>query len=122
MKHRTLQHALEAQRRLHLALFAQGEARGIGLHVLLQIRAQTLQIGTAALEDFAHLGSIEDREQQMLDRKEFMARAARLMKRLIKTKLQLARQHCSISPAERSGLLERAQQRMLMLARVTCDL
>ncbi len=119
VKHRALQHALEAQRRLDLALLAEGKARRIGLDVRFQIRAQALQIGTAAFENLAHLGGIEDREQQMLDRKEFMTRAARLMKGLIKTKLQLARQHCSISPADVSGLLERAQQRVLMLARVT---
>src|SRR5580698_6185302 len=108
VEHGALQDALETQRRLHLTLLAQRQARRIGLNMLFEIRAQTFQVGTAALEYLAHLWRIEDGEQQMLDRQEFMARTAGLMKGLIKTKLQFARQHCSISPADASGLLERA--------------
>ena len=74
VEHRALQHALEAQRRLHLALLARARRGVIGLDVLLEIRLEPLEIGAAAPQHLAHLGRIEDREQQVLDRQELVTR------------------------------------------------
>jgi hypothetical protein len=46
--------------------------------VLLQFFAQPAQIGAARLEDFAHPRGLEDGQQQVLHRQEFVTSLARL--------------------------------------------
>jgi hypothetical protein len=62
--------------------------------VCLKVGGQTFNVRATPFEHFPHFGGIEDSEQQMLDSKEFVTRAARLVKGLIEAKLKLARQHC----------------------------
>jgi hypothetical protein len=76
VEHRPLQHALEAERRLHVALLAGRQARRRLVDELLQFGLQLGGIRAAGLQDLADLRRVDDREQQVLDGHEFM-RASR---------------------------------------------
>ena len=74
---RPLQHSLEAERRLNVAILPRRQSRGRLVYELLQFRLELRGIGTARLQDLPDLRGIHDREQQVLDRHEFMTRLAR---------------------------------------------
>ncbi len=93
VEHRALQHALKAERRLHLALLTLAHQRGVGLDVGAQLGGQFIGRRPAAAERFAHLGRIEQRQQQLLDGQEFVAARARLAERLVETEFKFAGQH-----------------------------
>ena len=93
VEHGPLQHALEAERRLHLALFGLVEARGGLIDVLLDLLLELREIGAAGAQDLANLRSVEDGEQQVLDRQVFMARLARLVKGVVEAVFKLVGQH-----------------------------
>ena len=95
MKHGALQHALEAERRLHLALLALLQARGRLLDVILQLLLELAQISATGTQHFAHLGRVEDREQQVLDGKVLVTRLAGLVERVVQTVFELVGQHLS---------------------------
>ena len=93
VEHRALQDALEAQRRLHLALLGLLEpGRGL-VDVFLQLLLELGQVRTAGAQHLAHLGRVEDGEQQVLDREVLVARFARLVKRVVEAVFQLVGQH-----------------------------
>ena len=86
LEHRPLQHALEAQRGLHLALvLARLDARGGLVDVPPQFFGQAPHVGAAGLEDLAHPRRVEDGQQQVLDRQEFVAGLARLREGTVQT-------------------------------------
>ncbi len=93
VEHRALQHALKAERRLHFALFALAHQRRVGLDMGAQLAGQLIGSRSAAAEHFAHLRRIEQRQQQLLDRQEFVAARARLAERLVETEFKFAGQH-----------------------------
>ena len=93
MEHRALQHPLETQRRLHLALVVLLQAGGGLLDKLLELLSEPCGIGTAGTEDLADLGSVDDGEQQVLDRHELVPRLARRLERLIQADFEFAAQH-----------------------------
>ena len=95
VEHRALQHALEAERRLHLALLAFLEPRGGLVDVLLQFLLELRQIRAAGAQHLAHLGRVEDRQQQVLDRQVLVTRLARLVERIVQTVFELVGQHFS---------------------------
>src|SRR5688572_18050346 len=70
VENRTLQHALEAERRLNLALVVLLQAGGGLLDELLEFLAEPRGVGAAGAQDLADLGSVDDGEQQVLDRHE----------------------------------------------------
>ena len=114
VEHRPLQHPLEAERRLHLALLAFLEARGRLIDVLLELLAQLREIRAAGAQHLAHLGGVEYREQQVLDRQILVTRLARLVKGVVEAVFELVGQHFDAS----LGLFQCAHQRMLVIARV----
>jgi hypothetical protein len=121
MEHRALQHALEAERRLHLAVLADGELRRVVGDVLAQLGGQPFELRAAALERLAHARRIEQAEQQVLDRQELVPLRPRLAERLVQTVFKFARQHSRVllvPTGTASGILERAHQRMLVLTRI----
>jgi hypothetical protein len=85
LEDRALQHPLEAQRGLHFALvLALLQARRGFVHMLQQLLGEAPRIGTAGLEDLTHPRGIEDGQQQVLHRQEFVAGLARLRKGTVK--------------------------------------
>jgi hypothetical protein len=95
VKQRPLQHSLETQRRLHLALFGFVDARGGLVDVFLDLLLELREIRATGTEDFANLRSIEDGEQQVLDREVLMTGFTRLVKRIVETVFKLVGQHDS---------------------------
>src|ERR1700679_933489 len=81
VKYRTLQDALEAERRLHLALLGLLKVRRRLVDVVLQILLKFSQIRPAGAQDLAHLRRVENGKQQVLNRQVLMARLACPMKR-----------------------------------------
>src|SRR5690606_39148410 len=60
-------------------------------------------VGAASLQDLDDLRRIEQREQQVLDRDEFVALFPGLLERLVKAIFKLARQHQVSSMVHSSG-------------------
>ena len=59
------------------------------IDVVAQLLLQFREIGTAGPQHLAHFGSVEDREQQMLDRQVLVACLARLVERVVETVFEL---------------------------------
>ena len=93
VKHRSLQHALESERRLHLALLTLIELGGGLIDVLLQLLLELCEVRAAGAQHLAHLRSVEDREQQVLDREVFVTRLAGLVEGVVEAVLELVGQH-----------------------------
>ena len=89
VEHRALQHALEAESRLNFALLAFLEARRRLIDVVPELLLQLREIGTTGPQHLAHLGRIENREQQMLDRQVLVTCFTRLMERIVETVFEL---------------------------------
>ena len=90
VKHRALQDALEAQRRLHLAVVVVLEpGRGL-VDEVLQVLAQPHDVGAAGPQDLPHLGRVHDGEQQVLHRHELVARLARRLEGFVQTDFEFA--------------------------------
>ena len=90
VEHGALQHALEAQRRLHFAIVVVLEARGRLVDEVLQLLAQARDVGAAGPQDLAHLGRVDDGEQQVLDRHELVARLARRLEGFVQADFEFA--------------------------------
>ncbi len=93
VEHGALQHALETQRRLHLAIVVLLEARRRLVDEFLQLLAQARRIRAAGAQDLAHLRRVDDREQQVLDGHEFMALVPGPLEGLVQADLEFAAQH-----------------------------
>ena len=91
VEHRALQHALEAQRGLHLAVFVVGQARRGAIEVLVERVLELVDVRAAGPQDLAHLRGIEDGQQQVLDRQEFVTRVTRLGKGVVQAEFELLR-------------------------------
>ena len=52
---------------------------------------EAVQVGAAGAQDLPHLRRVEDGQQQMLDREEFVASVTRLGERVVQTKFELLR-------------------------------
>jgi len=93
VEHGALQHALEAQRRLHLAVVVLLEpGRGL-LDELGEFLAQAGRIGSAGAQDLAHFRRVDDGEQQVLDRHEFVACLPGRLESVVQADLEFAAQH-----------------------------
>ena len=90
VKHGALQHALEAQRRLHFAVVVVLQPRGRLVDEVLQVLAQPGDVGAAGAQDLAHLRRIHDGEQQVLDRHELMPGLARGLERFVQADFEFA--------------------------------
>ena len=93
VEHGALQHALEAQRRLHLAVVVLLQARRRLVDELLELLAQARGVGTAGAQDLADLRGIDDGEQQVLDRHEFVTRLTGALEGLVQADLEFTAQH-----------------------------
>ena len=93
VEHRPLQHPLEAQGRLHVAVLAGRQPRRRLVDELLQFGLELRGVGTARLEDFPHLRGIDDGEQQVLDGHEFVPRLTRAGKGIIQAKFEFLTKH-----------------------------
>ncbi len=91
MEHGPLQHSLEAERGLHFAVLVAGQARGGAVEVFVERVLELVEVGAAGPQDFAHLRGIEDRQQQVLDRQEFMTCVTRLGKGIVQAEFELLR-------------------------------
>ncbi len=87
VKHGTLQHALEPQRGLHVRIVVMRQQGRLLLDEFGQLAPQFRDIRIAGLENLVNLGNVQERKQQVLDRHELMTLIARLLERLVKTKL-----------------------------------
>jgi len=67
-----LQHALETERGLGVAAVIFGQARDRGLDGLVELPAQAAGVRAAGLEHGLGRRVVEQRQQQVLDRHEFM--------------------------------------------------
>ena len=93
MKYGALQHTLETQRRLHLAVVVFGQQRCLLIDALGQLAPQFGDIRVAGLQNLVDPGNIEQREQQVLHRHEFMTAITGSLKSLVQTKFQLTAEH-----------------------------
>ena len=93
VEYRSLQHALETQRRLHLALLAFFQPRRRLIDVFLELLLQLAQISAAGAQDLAHLRRIQDCQQQMLDSQVLVTCLAGLVKGIVETVFKLVRKH-----------------------------
>src|SRR6185312_1874191 len=93
VEHGPLQHALEAESRLHFALLALLYARRRLLDVILQLLLELGKVGAAGPEDLADSGRVEDRQQQMLDRQILVTRFPGLVERIVEAVFKLVGQH-----------------------------
>jgi hypothetical protein len=59
--------------------------------MLVERFLELVDVGPAGPEDLAHLGGIEDRQQQVLDRQEFVAGVTRLGEGVVQTEFELLR-------------------------------
>ena len=91
VEHRALQDALEAERGLHLAILVTGQARRGAIEMLVERVLELVDVGAAGPEDLAHLRGIEDRQQQVLDRQEFMTCVTCLGKGIVQAEFELLR-------------------------------
>ena len=57
--------------------------------MLLELVLELGEVRAAGAQDLAHLGRVEDGEQQVLDREEFMTSLARLVKGVVETEFEL---------------------------------
>ena len=105
VENRALQHALEAEGRLNLALVVLLQAGGGLLDELLEFLAEPRRVGAAGAQDLADLGGVDDGEQQVLDRHELVPRLARRLERLVQADFEFAAQHVrqASSIVHRSG-------------------
>jgi hypothetical protein len=94
VEHRPLQHALEAQGRLHVAILAGGQPRRGLVDELFELGLELRGIGPAGLQDLAHLGGIHDGEQQVFHGHEFVARLPGPGKSIVQAKLEFLTKHC----------------------------
>jgi hypothetical protein len=91
VEHGALEHSLKAQGRLDLAVLVLRQSRGRSIEMLVECVLEAVQVRAAGAQDLAHLGGVENGQQQVLDREKFMAGFARSGKRLIQTKFELLR-------------------------------
>ena len=80
MEHGTLQNALEAQRRLRVAVVLLVEVGRVLVDEVLQLAAQLVQVGAAGAQHLGRGGVVQQGEQQVLDGHEFVALLAGLFK------------------------------------------
>src|SRR5512138_157350 len=85
-----LQHTLETERGLDLAIVVFLEARGRLVDEVLQVLTQTDDVRTARAQDLPNLRRIHDGEQQMLHRHELMPCFARRLERFVETDFEFA--------------------------------
>src|SRR5690606_27482894 len=90
-EHRALEHALKAERRLDVRVLGvvPAQARRRVVDELLQLAPQPPEIAAAGLQDLDDLRSVEQREQQVLDRDEFVTLLAGALERLIQAVFEL---------------------------------
>ena len=108
MQDRALDHPLEAQRRLGIDVLAVDHRRVLG-HEFDERLAQVFDVDDAGLEDFRGRRIVEQRQQQVLYRDEFMAFLPRLHEGHVEADFQFLSDHL--------GFFHHALQRVLMLAR-----
>jgi hypothetical protein len=88
-----LDHALEAERGLRVDLAVGRDARRLLGDVLGQALAQLVHVGAAGPQDLRRRGVVEQGQQQVLDRDEFVALLARLDERHVKADFELLGDH-----------------------------
>ena len=93
VKHRALQHPLEAERRLHVPILARRQPRRGLVDELLQLRLELGGIRAARFQDLPDFRGVDDGEQQMLHRHEFVARLARAGEGIVQAKLEFLTKH-----------------------------
>ena len=103
VKDGALQHALETERGLYLALVALGQARRRLRNVHAQLGSQFLEVGPTGAQHLAHPRVSEQAVQEMLDRQELVTGLAGLAKGLVQAVLEFGRQHQISSSVHISG-------------------
>ncbi len=125
VEHRTLQDALEAQRRLGFALVVvlRDQRRG-GIDEFLQVAPQLVQVGTARTQYRCRRLIVQQGQQQVLNRHEFMAFGPRLLEGEIEGDFELSIQHgfTSLPNIRSTVFLYLAEQWMLALPCILIDL
>ena len=59
--------------------------------MLVECVLERAEVRAAGAQDLAHLGGVEDRQQQVLDRQELMAGLTRLGEGVVQTEFELLR-------------------------------
>ncbi len=91
VEHGTLQDALETESGLHFTVFIIREPRRGAVEMFVERVLEPREVRAAGAQDFAHLGRIENGQQQVLDREELMASFTRLGESIVKTEFELLR-------------------------------
>ena len=90
MVNRALQHPLESQGRLDIAFVAQRHQRRRLIDEFDQLPTQLADVGITGLQNLVDPGNVEQREQEMLDRHEFVTTFARVLERFVQAKFKFA--------------------------------
>ena len=108
MDRRALQHALEAGGGLGLAAVVGDQIAELAVDVVDEVAAQALDIDTAGPHHRDGIRILGQRQQEMLERREFMPALIGIGERPVQRLLEIGRQHRALL------LLHRALQRMLV--------
>ena len=100
VEHRALEHALESERGLGLALVARGEHRRVLLQIAHERAPQLLDLDSAGAQHLARGGVVEQGEQQVLDGHELVPLLAGIAEGAVEGELQLLAQH-DVNPPQR---------------------
>ncbi len=95
MHDRSLNHALEAQRRLRVHFFGAGHSGRVFLDEGDQAFAQIFDVGGAGAQHFGRRGVVQQRHQQMLDGDEFVPLLTRLDEGHVQADFQFLRNHAA---------------------------
>ena len=92
---RALQNPLKTECRLDVGfvVLVASDARRRILDELLELAAQPAEIGAASLQHFDDLRNVQEGEQQVLHRDEFVPFFTRSLKRVVEAIFELVRKH-----------------------------
>lgn len=103
---RALQHSLEAQRGLRVAVDVLGQHRHRGGDGLLQVGAQALEIHAACLEHGFGRWVVEQRQQQVFDRHVLVTRLAGALVALADAVFEILAEHGGVSLRKATAVLD----------------
>ncbi len=89
----TLDHALKAQSRLGVHLFGACDLGRVVLDEIAQSFAQIIDVGCASAQHFGGAGVVQQSQQQVLNRNEFVALLTGLNKGHVQTDFQFLGNH-----------------------------
>jgi hypothetical protein len=103
MEHRSLQHTLEAERRLDFLVVIGTDDRRRLVDVLGQLALELQHVGTAGVQDLLDFRNVQQSEQQVLDGDELVTLLPRTAEALIDSEFEFTAEHAQLSSIVQSS-------------------